>query len=114
MPAEVSVLYVLPVARISTLRAESPRANSTMPVFSKTLISARSIRFTVHPYKLLQVATGLFPDVKPDVRNVGYSVGKRDGRNSILGGSFDGVGFVRQFRRAPEPLQKALALLRTR
>src|SRR5437660_11844958 len=96
MPFEAKSRDVPPVEMISTLRSASVRANSTMPVLSYTLISARSIRPTPSS-ELLQVAVHCFPDMKPDICHIGDGVRVRDGGNPKLGRRFDYTVEIGQF-----------------
>src|SRR5437016_594390 len=109
IPFEARRRAVPPVETISTLRSASARANSTIPVLSYTLITARSIRLTVIS-RLSKVAVYCFPDVEPDVGHIRDGMGIRDGGDPELRRCLDHVIAIGQFRRASKPIEQTLAL----
>src|SRR5215472_10111500 len=98
---------VPPVEMISTRCAANAFANSTIPVLSYTLMSARSIRLT-EVSRLFQIAVGGVPDMPPDIGHIGNGMRKRDRGNSELRRNFDSGEPVGQFSGSAQPVEQVL------
>src|SRR5205823_12471406 len=81
MPASVRCFAVPPVERISTPRARSALASSTMPRLSETERIARSIAIRYEALRhVADVPARFLPDVDLQVDDVGYGVRIADRR----------------------------------
>src|SRR5437763_8464577 len=82
-PASVRCFAVPPVERISTPRARSALASSTMPVLSETERMARSIAIQDDALRhVAHVAARFLPDEYRQVRNVRHRVRVADRRHA--------------------------------